>query len=88
MTSSQRANALVDVTAQALRDSPPGAKADAAAAAAVTELWQYYHKPSLLNDECGYARVNAIVVMAGLGVASRLAVWALVRWKVDRKAQQ
>lgn len=88
MTSSQRADALADAAAATLRDSPNAGKSDAAAAAAITQLWQYYNHPRLLNDECQVSQGTAVAVLVGFGLLCRLLVFALVKYKVARKAQE
>lgn len=88
LPSSQRANALADAAAAALRNSPKETRSEAAAAAAITQLWQYYNHPRLLNDECQVAQGTAVAVLVGLGLLCRLLVFGLVKYKVARKAQE
>lgn len=88
LPSSQRADALADAAAATLRDSPNEARSEAAAAAAITRLWQYYNHPRLLNDECQVAQGTAVAVLVGLGLLCRLLVFVIVRYKVARKAQE
>lgn len=88
MTSAQRSTAMAQAAAANLRDSPAASKPDAAAAAAITQLWQYFNHPHLLNQQCNAARGTAVAVLVALGVVCRLSVWVLVKVKVARKAQQ
>lgn len=88
MTSAQRSTAMARAAAANLRASPAASRPDAAAAAAITQLWQYYNHPHMLNQQCNAARGTAVAVLVALGLACRLSVWVLVRIKVARKAQQ
>lgn len=60
----------------------------AAAAAALTQLWQYHSRPEILTDECSRRRTVAYSVLFGLGLVCRVLVLLLVRSKVARKAQE
>lgn len=71
-----------------LANSAPEDRSAAAGVVAITQLWQYYHRPQLLNWECRQQQRLAISVLTALGTAARLAVWVLVKWKVARKAQE
>lgn len=88
MTSAERSTAMARAAAVNLRNSPPANRPNAAAAAAITQLWEYYNHPHLLNRHCNQAHGTAVAVLVALGLACRLSVWVLVRIKVARKAQQ
>jgi hypothetical protein len=84
---------MADAAAAAYRNSTAagGSSAQqsaAAAVAALTQLWQFQSRPDLLQQDCGPQKVTAFAVLFGLGLACRLLVLLLVRWKVARKAQE
>jgi hypothetical protein len=92
MRSAQRAGAMADAAAAAYRNSTAasssGQQSASAAVAALTQLWQFQSRPDLLEQDCGPQKVTAFAVLFGLGLACRLLVLLLVRWKVARKAQE
>lgn len=88
MTSVQRADALVEATLENLQHSSAENRGEAAAAAAITQLWQYYNRPHMLDQQCRAAQGTAVAVLIGLGLLCRALVFVLVKWKVARKAQQ
>lgn len=88
MTSVERADALAEAAAANLQSALPESRQEAAAGAAITQLWQYYNRPYLLEGHCRAAQGTAAAVLVGLGLLSRVLVFALVKWKVARKAQQ
>lgn len=88
MTSVERADALAEAAAANLESSLPESRQEAAAGAAITQLWQYYNRPYLLEGDCRAAQGTAAAVLVGLGLLSRVLVFVLVKWKVARKAQQ
>jgi hypothetical protein len=88
MTSADRATALTDAAMLSWRESPPESRGHAAAAAAISRLWQYYNHPQQLNQNCQEMEGTAMAALIGLGLLCRLVVWGLVKLKVNRKAQQ
>jgi hypothetical protein len=70
------------------RDTNSEGLPDAAAAAAMTQLWQYYNHPEYLYADCRPQQVRAYGVLAGLGLLCRLLLWLLVYVKVRRKASE
>lgn len=88
MTSADRATALTDAAMLTWRQSPPESRGQAAAAAAISRLWQYYNHPQQLDKNCQEMEGSAMAALIGLGLLCRLVVWVLVRFKVHRKAQQ
>jgi hypothetical protein len=91
MSSVQRADAMAAAAAgayAAARASNSADLPDAAAAAAMTQLWQYYNHPEYLHADCRPQQILAFVLLGGLGLACRLLLWLLVWLKVGRKASE
>jgi hypothetical protein len=64
------------------------AKSSAATIAALSQLWQFYSRPELLEEGCRQNQIIALMVLLGLGAAARLLVYFLVKIKVMRKASE
>lgn len=86
MTNSQRADALVDAGHHNFRHNSNSS--DAAGFAALTQLWQFYTQPELLERDCQRQQAKALIVPMVLGSLCRIMLFVLVRWKVARKAQE
>jgi hypothetical protein len=91
MNSIQRADAMAAAATEAYNTARASNSADlpdAAAAAAMTQLWQYYNHPEYLYADCRPKQIKAYAVLAGLAILCRLALWLLVYVKVRRKASE
>ncbi|WIA22163.1 hypothetical protein OEZ85_004499 [Tetradesmus obliquus] len=91
MSSVQRADAMAAAAADAYaaaRASNSDGLPDAAAAAAMTQLWQYYNHPEYLHANCRPQQILAFALLGGLGLMCRLLLWLLVWFKVRRKASE
>jgi hypothetical protein len=63
-------------------------KSSAATVAALSQLWQFYSSPRLLEMGCRQSMEVAMTALGVLGVVTRLMVYVLVKWKVMRKASE
>lgn len=79
---------MAEVAAENLRNATPATRHSAAAAATVTQLWQYYNHPDLLTRDCHHQRIRAYTVMVGMGLVCRLLLWVVVKMKTHQKAQE
>jgi ABC-type phosphate/phosphonate transport system ATPase subunit len=88
LTSAERADALASAAADNLHKTAPGSQQSAAAAAALTQLWQYYNDPGLLTQQCSKEAYKAYFVLFGLGFICRILVWIVVKSKAHHKSQE
>jgi Flp pilus assembly protein TadG len=86
MSSSARAGALAAAAQSNMQEQRDSTRA--AGIAAISQLWQYYNNPALLDDQCQHQQTKAFVCLTVLGVGCRLLVWLLVKYKVMRKAHE
>lgn len=88
-STAQRTDAMVQSTAAQYHHATTAAEqSNAATIAALSQLWQYYSRPELLQRGCDHSRVLALAVLFALGAGTRLLVYVLVKVKVMRKASQ
>eukprot|EP00775_Hariotina_reticulata_P007451 gene7451-7661_t len=88
LNSAQRSDALVASAAAAAGNATAQNAGQANAALALTQLWQFYHRPEMLRDHCHSKSVDAALVLMGLSLGCRLLVFLLVKWKVRNKAYE
>lgn len=88
LNSAERSDALVDSAAAAAKNATAQHAGQANGVLALTQLWQFYHRPEMLRDHCHRKSLEAALVLMGLSLGCRLLVFVLVKWKVRNKAYE
>ncbi|KAF8058431.1 ABCG25 [Scenedesmus sp. PABB004] len=88
LSSADRSTAMAAAARRAHASAKGEARTTAAAAAAMTQLWDYYNHPANLANDCRSAELLAYGVLVALGLGCRVGVWCLVKWKVVHKSNQ